>query len=79
MAEKEFTNDKNELIRGFSLGFLNEQTGEFVRHFVSQDNLKGFDPEQLAQIRGKKLEISTSVKTFNGKMRTVLDKVVQLV
>jgi len=77
--DKEFTNDKNELVRGFQLVFLNEQTGETFRHFVNNDNLKGFDPKQLCKITGKNLEISTNVKTYKGNSRIVLDKVVELV
>jgi len=77
--EKEFTNDKNELVRGFQLGFLNEATGEYNRHFVNNDSLKGFDPKQIATIKGKDLEISTTVKTYSGKSRIVLDKIIELV
>lgn len=78
--EKEFTNKKNnELIRGFDLLFLNEQTLETFKYFVSNDNLKGFEPEQICSIKGKDLEISTNVKTFDGKSKVVLDKIVQLV
>lgn len=77
--EKEFTNDKQELVRGFSLVFFNEETGETVRHFVSNDNTKGFDPNQLSHIKGKDLEISTNVKSYQGNQRVVLDKVVELV
>jgi len=77
-SEKEFTNDKKELVRGFNLVFLNEQTGETTRYFVGNDNLKGFDPKQLAQIKGKDLEVSTSVKTYKGVSRTVLDRITEL-
>jgi len=75
VIEKEFTNDKNELVRGMSLTFFNEQTGQTSKHFVSNDNTKGYDPKQLATIKGLNLEISTTVKTFNGKSRTVLEKI----
>lgn len=72
-AEKEFTNDKKELVRGFNLVFLNEKTGETFRHFVANDNLKGFDPKQISTIKGPDLDISTNVKTYLGKQRIVLD------
>jgi len=77
--EKEFTNDKQELVRGWNLTFLNEQSGETFKHFVSEGNLKGFDPKQIAKISGKNLEISTNAKTYLGKTRIVLDKIVELV
>jgi len=77
--EKEFTNDKKELVRGWNLTFLNEQSGETFRHFVNNDNVKGFDPKQIAKISGKNLEISTNAKTYLGKTRVVLDKIVELV
>jgi len=76
--EKEFTNKKEELVRGFQLTFLNEETGETFRHFVGNDNLKGFSPDQLSTIKGKDLEISTTTKTFQGKTRIVLDSVREL-
>lgn len=77
--EKEFKNDKNELVRGFSLGFLNEESGEYNRYFVNNENLKGFDPKQISTIKGKSLEVSTTAKTYNGKTRIVLDKIVELI
>jgi len=76
--EKEFTNDKKELVKGWNLVFLNEESGETFKHFVSNDNLKGFDPSQIASIKGKTLEISTNIKTYLGKPRIVLDKIVEL-
>jgi hypothetical protein len=78
--DREFTNkESGQLVRGFDLVFLNEATGETFKHFVGHDNLKGFDPKQLATIKGKELEISTTAKTFQGKTRIVLDKIVELV
>lgn len=74
-AEKEFTNDKQELVRGFNLVFLNEQTGETFRHFVGNDNLKGFSPKQICSIKGPDVDISTVVKTYQGKTRIVLEKI----
>lgn len=53
--------------------FLDPATGETKRHFVSNDNLKGYDPKMVAKVVGPDLEISTMVKTFNGKMREVLE------
>jgi len=77
--EREFTNKAGDLVRGWGLTFLDPTTGETSKHFVGSDNLKGFDPKQLATIKGPTLEISTNVKTFDGKSRVVLDKVVELV
>lgn len=71
--------ETGDLITGTSLLFLNEQTGETYRHFVNDENPKGFEPKQLAKIIGKELEISTNVKTFLGNSRVVLDKIVELV
>jgi len=76
--EREFKNKAGDLVRGWSLTFLDQSTGETSKYFVGNDNLKGFDPKQLAKITGKDLEISTNVKTFDGKSRVVLDKVVEL-
>jgi hypothetical protein len=76
--EHQFQNDKGETIKGKNLVFLNELAGETTKFFVSDDNLKGFDPRQLAIVKGKDLEISTNVKTYQGKMRVVLDKIVEL-
>jgi len=78
-TEKSFTNDKQELVEGWQLGFLNEETGEYTRHFVNKNDLKGFDVRQLSTIKGKELEISTTAKTYQGKTRIVLDKIVELV
>jgi len=72
--ETEFTNKNNELVKGWNLIFLNEQD-EIKKYFVSNDNLKGFEPEMLAKVTGKTLLISTNVKTFDGRMREVLSSV----
>lgn len=76
--DKEFTNDKQELVRGFSLLFFNEQSGETFKFFVNNEDLKGFDPKQIAKVNGKTLEISSMVKTFQGKSRTVLDNIIEI-
>jgi len=78
MLEKEFTNSKQELVRGFQLTFLNERSGETFKHFVGNENLKGFDPKQICKISGKDLDISTTAKTFQGKTRIVLDEIREL-
>jgi len=73
--EREFTNDKDELVRGYTLVFFDPLTGNTYRHFVGNDNLKGFDPKQVAGIKGPNLDISTNAKTYLGKTRIVLEKV----
>jgi len=78
VQEKSFTNDKGELVVGKNLVFLNEQAGETLKFFVGEKDLKGFDPRQLAVVKGKSLEISTMAKTYNGKTRTVLDKITEV-
>lgn len=71
--DKEFKNEKGEIVRGTALLLLNPETGETRRHFVAQDNQKGYTPEMVAKITGKDVEISTIVRVFNGKMREVLE------
>jgi hypothetical protein len=78
--EREFNDkEKNQLIRGWTLIFLDEQTGNTNRYFVSNDDLKGFDPKQLCKITGKNLEISTTAKTFQGITKIKLEKIIELV
>lgn len=76
--EEQFTTKKNVRVEGWRLVFLNTQTGETYRHFVSNDNLKGFDEELICEVDGPDVEISTDVRTFDGVSKVVLDKIVQL-
>jgi len=77
--EREFTDkEKNQLIRGWTLIFLDEQAGNTFRYFVASDDLKGFDPKQLCKITGKNLEISTAAKTFQGITKVKLEKIIEL-
>lgn len=73
-VEKSFTNDKKELVKGLDLLFITE-SDDFKRYFVSDDRLKGYEPEMLAKINGKLLNVSSEVKTYNGKMKEVLTSI----
>lgn len=75
-AEKTFANDRNEEVNGYQLVFMNQANGETYRHFVNKDKPKGFTEAMVANIKGKELEISTTVKTYLGKSRTVLESIV---
>lgn len=77
-SPKVFENQKGDQVRGWQLVFFNQQTGETYRHFVNEENPKGFTEKQVAKISGIDLEISTNVRTFNGNAKVVLDKIVQL-
>lgn len=74
-TEKEFKNDKGELIRGWSLLFLNQKDNQTHRYFVDLSNLKGFDPKQVCDVKGPDLEISTDAATFNGITRVKLSSI----
>jgi len=76
--EKEFTNNKNELVQGWDLVFQDEETGESRKFFVSNDNLKGFDPKLISTLKGPRVEVSLNIKSYQGKDRIVLDKIIQL-
>lgn len=73
--EKEFRNKEQEIVKGWQLVFLNTESGETFRHFVGNDNLKGFDPRQISEVKGLNLEISTDAKTYNGITKVVLSGV----
>lgn len=76
--DREFKTQDEKTIKGKTLVFLNETAGETTKFFVSIENLKGFDPKQLSQVNGPELEISTTVKTFQGNTRIVLDQITEV-
>ena len=76
VSEREFTNDKNELVRGWYFSVLNEGTGDSRRYYVSNDNLKGFDPKLVSSVKGSTVEVSSDIKTYMGKDKIVLDKII---
>jgi len=76
--DKEFKNDKGEIVKGKTLVFLNELAGETLKYFVNDENLKGYDPKFLCTVKGKDVEISTTAKTYQGKTRVVLDNIIEL-
>jgi len=76
--EKEFKGNDNAIVKGWTFVVLNETSGDTRKYFVSNDNLKGFSPELLATIKGKNIEVSSDIKSYSGKDRVVLDKVIVL-
>lgn len=74
-AEKSsFKSKEGSEIFGTTLVFLLDK-GETKRFFVNENDTKGFDPSLVAQLKGGKVLISTGVKSYNGRMKEVLQSV----
>jgi hypothetical protein len=60
---------------GKKLIFLVEEADNSTNartYYITDSNLKGYDPEFVATVKGKKLIISTGVSNFDGKTKEVL-------
>lgn len=67
-----------ETINGLDLLVLDESTGETQRTFIKNDKPKGYNARQLATIKGKKIRATFKTQTFDGKVKTTLQEIVEL-